>query len=262
MISIRTLALLVLVPIVALAGHATAQTSAPAIEWESSQAHITRAELEVMLTRYQEAAESNAYSRNVREQARWNAREIQRRLEEGDFRVGDRIALYVARETELTDTFAVRSGRVLTLPQIGEIPMDGVLRAELQDHLEQEIGRYIRDPVVRANALIPLTVTGAVGNPGFYTFASDALVTDILMDAGGPGGQANLDNIKVERQGETIWEGDELQRAITQGRTLDQLNLQPGDRVVVPEGGGWNWREFRWILGTVSAAIVLLSRVF
>ena len=38
------------------------------------------------------------------------------------------------------------------------------------------------------------------------------------------------------RQGE-LWGGEQLQQAIAQGRTLDALNLQAGDRIVVPEKG-------------------------
>src|ERR1043166_2314097 len=43
---------------------------------------------------------------------------IRERLENGDFNVGDRIALRVANVPSLTDTFTVRGGRVLELPDI------------------------------------------------------------------------------------------------------------------------------------------------
>src|SRR6266566_4950303 len=52
------------------------------------------------------------------------------RLARGDFRVGDRILLSVQGEKELSDTFTVGLGGQLTLPLIGNVPLEGVLRSE------------------------------------------------------------------------------------------------------------------------------------
>jgi hypothetical protein len=58
------------------------------------------------------------------------------------------------------------------------------------------------------------------------------------MAAGGPAGNANIDAIRVERGDLRVWEGDRLQQAMIEGRTLDQLNVHAGDRIFIPQGGG------------------------
>ncbi len=232
--------------------------------WDPTGVQLTRAELETLLRRYEETARSSAYSDEVRAQARDEAELIRVRLAEGDIQVGDRIQLTVDGRTELTDTFSVVAGRVLVLPMIGEIPVGGVLRSELQGHLSNEIGRYLRDPTVRARSLIRLEVIGAVARQGFYTMPSDILVSDALMLAGGPGSTADLDRIRVERNQQVIWSSTRLRRAMQEGRTLDQLSIRAGDGIIVPErteGGSW-WRTGLMILTGVSTAVLAAERLF
>lgn len=243
-----------------------AVVAAPAVAqqgWDPTGVQLTRAELQALLQRYEETAASSSYSGEVREQARDEASLIRTRLEEGDLRVGDRIQLTVEGHADLTAEFAVVAGRVLVLPAIGEVPLDGVLRAELQDHLAQHIARFIRDPVVRARSLIRLEVIGAVAQQGFYTIPSDILVSDALMLAGGPATNADLERVRVERNRQVIWSSDRLRRAMQEGRTLDQLSIRAGDGIIVPErsGGSW-WRTGLMVLTGVSTAILAASRVF
>lgn len=232
--------------------------------WDPTGVQLTRAELESLLRRYEETAGSSAYSGEVRAQARDEAELIRVRLAEGDLRVGDRIQLTVEGHADLTGEFAVVAGRVLVLPAIGEVPVSGVLRSELQDHLATEIGRFIRDPAVRARSLIRLEVIGAVARQGFYTIPSDILVSDALMLAGGPVSEADLDRIRVERNRQVIWSSNRLRRAMQEGRTLDQLSIRAGDGIIVPEraeGGSW-WRTGLMILTGVSTAVLAAERLF
>ena len=203
--------------------------------WDARKAQVTRADLEELLARLEQTASSNAYSGALRDQARDEARLIRARLVEGDFQVGDRILLFVENEEALSDTFAVQPGRIINLPQIGAVSLAGVLRAELESHLNTALAKFLRDPRVQARALIRLTLTGSVGSPGFYMVSAEDLLTDALMLAGGPSSNADVTEIKVLRGDRDIWDGEALQNAIIQGRTIDQLNLRSGDTVNVPE---------------------------
>ncbi|HEU5209049.1 MAG TPA: polysaccharide biosynthesis/export family protein [Longimicrobiales bacterium] len=232
--------------------------------WDPTGVQLTRSELQELLSRYEETASSSAYSGEVRAQARDEAALIRTRLDEGDLRVGDRIELTVEGHQDLTAEFAVVAGRVLVLPAIGEVSVAGVLRSELQDHLTREIARYIRDPVVRARSLIRLEVIGAVGAQGFYTIPSDILITDALMQAGGPSAEADLEKIRIERNRQVIWSSDRLRRAMQEGRTLDQLSIRAGDGIIVPQrtaGEGW-WRTGLMILTGISTAFIAAERIF
>ncbi|NLG63491.1 MAG: hypothetical protein GX539_14730 [Candidatus Cloacimonetes bacterium] len=227
-------------------------------------ANLTRAELEEMLQSFQETASSSAFSGDARQEARNHAEMIRRRLSEGDLQVGDRIELVVEGHPDLTQTFTVGAGRVLPLPAIGEVQLSGVLRSELQDHLTEYIGRYIVNPVVRARALMRLQIIGAVGTQGFYTVPSDVLISDALMLAGGPASSADLAKMSIRRGEQIIWQGNALQSAIQNGRTLDQLSVQAGDGIYVPARGSTleSLRNSMFIITGLSTLALLIERVF
>jgi protein involved in polysaccharide export with SLBB domain len=230
-------AALLLLLLLLLAGLLVAPRSLPAQQgmWDGQQVELSRAELERLLHEFEGLSESRAYSSVMRGQARREADLIRARLERGDFQIGDQIALTVEGEAGLTGGFVVQAGPRIVLPLLGPVSLAGVLRSELESHLEEEVGRYVRSPTVRARSSIRIMVTGAIGSPGYLVVPTDLVFTDVLMAAGGPGGNAELAKIRVERNSQPIWNGAALQQAIIEGRTLDQLSIQAGDHVIVPD---------------------------
>jgi len=230
--------------------------------WDPGRPNMTRAALEDLLARYEQATTSAGYTEDLRERARYEASLIRTRLVEGDFQVGDRVLLLVEGEQELSDTFAVAMGPALLLPVVGEIPLKGVLRSELEDHIREHLKRFYRDPVVRARALIRIEVAGEVERPGFYVLAPETPVTDVLMLAGGMTREAAQRSIRVERGDETIWGAEALRQAIIEARTLDQLSVRAGDRLVVPRqrslGFGEMLRVAAFVLPSVVTLVTLL----
>lgn len=224
--------------------------------------HASREELMTLAAEAERQA-SSASAEETRQQKLLEARELRERLRDGDFQVGDRIVLSVRGDSALTDTFVVRAGRTLSLPNTSEISLAGVLRSELQSFVSKEIARYVREPVVQASSLIRLAVLGEVTRPGFYAVGSDVLVTDVIMLAGGPNSDADLRKVSVRRGTREVWTADRIHAAMTQGTTLDQLNLRAGDELVIGER---KRRGFGSVLGVVSAlsavafSIVSLSR--
>jgi protein involved in polysaccharide export with SLBB domain len=222
---------------------------------------MTRAQLEEQVR----AAEQLAGTGNerTRQQAMTQVAMLRQRLAEGDLQVGDRVALYVAGYPQMSDTFTVAMGRVLVVPEAGEIPLQGVLRSELQAHLTSQIGRVLREPTVRAQPLIRLEIRGAVGRPGFYTMAADMLLSDVIMAAGGPGTEAGLDNLKIVRGTSTLWSGDQTRSAMIEGLTLDQLNVRAGDRIEVPtrRTAGTTFRTILGVASGIASAIYLIHLI-
>lgn len=214
------------------------------VELGASGAELSRDELTQLLEEYEAASTSSAYSGSIRDEARSRAAMIRERLEKGDFRAGDRVALYVQGEPNLPDTVLVEPGPQITLPLFGSISLGGVLRSEIQDHLTRELGKIIRDPVIRAQGLLRLSIQGSVGRPGFYVVPADILVGDVLMIAGGPSSDAEVDKLRIERGSRRILEGEMMDDAMRQGRTLDQLSLQAGDQVYLPRKGSSNTSQF------------------
>lgn len=245
----------------ALAGALAAPLSAQE-PYDPSGLQMTREQLEAALAEYEQAANSPGYSSDLRERAEREAELVRERLEQGDFQVGDRIVLYVRGEPEMSDTLTVEPQQVVMLHEIGAISLQGVLRAELEEHMRTELARYVRDPQVTAESLIRVAILGAVGRPGFFVLPASMLLEDALMAAGGPSGNANLEKINVLRGDEVVWDGEELQQAMIDGRTLDQLNLRAGDQVDVPEErSGSFFSNFRNVLFFVTPIIAILTRV-
>jgi len=177
------------------------------------------------------------------------------------FQVGDRILLHVEGDSALSDTFTVVAGPALRLPLIGEIALAGVRRTDLEAHLSRELGRYIKDPVVQARALIRVSVVGEVIRPGFYAVPVDLVLPDALMLAGGATQSARVDRLRILRGNASLWSGTDLQAAIARGATLDELGIRAGDRIQVPPRGDpeSKWRVAGIIVTTLATAVTVVA---
>lgn len=189
------------------------------------------------------------------------AASIRRRLQEGDIQTGDRIYLEVQGEEALTDTFVVRTGRVLVLPNIPEqIPMQGLLRSELDGYLTRAIAKYIRDPQVDATAMIRVAVLGAVNKPGFYNLPPETLASDVMMLAGGPANDADIRKTVVRRSGTEVAAREQVQAALDRGASLDQMSVNSGDEIVVGKNSGGAMRFLPYI-GALTGIIFAVTRI-
>lgn len=207
----------------------------PAPAWNpGSRVQLTRADLEGMLAEYDRAAASRTGSAAFRARTAAEAEAVRARLRDGDLQVGDQVAVFVESQPAMSDTFVVRAGRVLFLPAVGDVPVGGLLRSEVEARVQEYVARVVRDPVVRAQPLVRLVVEGEVGAPGYYLVPADVPVSDVLMTAGGVTTRAALARVRIERGGTPVWQGQPLQEAVARGRTVDAMNLHPGDRLFVP----------------------------
>jgi polysaccharide export outer membrane protein len=179
-----------------------------------------------------------------------------------DFEQGDQIFLEVEGDSQFTKAFSVGPGPALTLPVIGAIPLSGVRRADVETYLTQQLGRYMKNPVVHAKVLVRLGVFGEVEKPGYYAVASGAVVSDALMAAGGPTKDAKFTSARIEREGKGLYEGNAFQDAFARGMTVEGLGLRTGDRIIVPRRAD---PESKWriigILAAIPAAIVIATQL-
>ena len=205
---------------------------------DPSRLEIDRAELTRLLTQYDAVAMSTAYSDALREEGRAQASTIRERLSVGDFRAGDQIGVIIEGAGAVqsdTLTLTVEAGPLIDVPSLGPIPLEGVLRSELETHLGKEFGRFLQSPRVQAHALIRVSVMG-VAQPGFYMIPADLPLSEAVMLAGGPGLGADPGQIRVERGADVLWSVEELLAPVAAGGTLDDLGLRAGDRIILREG--------------------------
>jgi hypothetical protein len=184
-----------------------------------------------------------------------NAFLINYRLKQGDFRAGDRVVVKIEGSAGFSDTLVVRSGKVLPIPQMGELPLDGVLRSEISPLLKAHVAKYLRDPVVQVTPLVRVGVLGSVGKPGFYYTAADLPLSDVLMTAGGPTNDADVGKISIKRDGAEIIDNENSSAALAKGMSLDMMHVEAGDEISVGRQRNFSWGV---IVPTVTGILGLL----
>ncbi|MDP9201938.1 MAG: SLBB domain-containing protein [Gemmatimonadota bacterium] len=230
----------------AIAGATSAQ--APAV-YQGRQNFETR-----------EALEAQAKLADAKQQksASWL---IRSRLEHGDFQPGDRIIVRVKGSVGFSDTLPVRAGKLLQLPQMGDFPLDGVLRSELVPKLSAHVGKYLRNPQVEATQLVRVGVLGNVIRPGFYYSPADVPLSDVLMLAGGTNPDADLGKISVSREGQVVIDQQNMRVALSEGVSLDLLNMQAGDEITVGKQRHFNWPVVVPTVTGVLGLLIALSQI-
>jgi len=157
-----------------------------------------------------------------------------------DYKIGNGDVLQVSvwGEPQLTRSVTVRPDGKISLPLIDELEVAGTTTPQLQEQLNQRFAAYIRHP--QAAVLVAeihsklVYVTGEVQRPGAYPVASSITVVQLIARAGGTTEFAKQSKMYVLRQSN----GKRLNvnyKAVIQGRReSENVELLPGDTVVVP----------------------------
>lgn len=135
----------------------------------------------------------------------------------------------------------------ITLPLLGEIPVQGLTISEAEHKLQGLYDRYIQHPQIGVHVSEyrsqRVAVVGAVQNPGVFELSGPKTVVDVLAIAKGLGGNASS-QIQLYRQtpeGRTSYVIDLL--TLTKGIGSDvgvlTLPVQSGDVITVPEAGSF-----------------------
>lgn len=210
----------------------------------------TRTELEKAASAA-ETASLSAPDEKTRAKYRADAAAIRMRLANGDFIPGDRISLLVLGDSALSDTFTVRGDRMLPLPNLPPISLQGVLDSELEPHLTKELLQYIKQVSLEATPLIRISLIG-FPQSNFFTIPVDQSITDVISLAGGWGSQVAHDKAVVRRAGAVYLDAKATAEAIRGGKTVGDMALRDGDELYVPaRSGTQGWQQ---VLGIVSAA--------
>jgi protein involved in polysaccharide export with SLBB domain len=220
----------------------------------------TRAQLTAALESAERAAVSGAG--RDRDRARDEAAAIRARLRDGDFQVGDRIGLALAGDTVVRE-LTVREGGLLDFPYgVGPLTITGVLRSELVDAIGAHMRKFVRDPDIRVFPLQRVTVVGAVQRPGLYWVRRDLQLSEVVMRAGGPQGNARLEKATVVRSGREVIGSKAYARLSREGRTVEESGVVAGDEIRIPQRGQRNWAQVAsYAFFGISALAALLALV-
>lgn len=223
-----------------------------------SVATVQQASREALSARLAEVEQVLTLAANNRKApvaAQAEAAQLRQRLADGDFQVGDRFLLTLVWDSIVTDTAQVREGLVVAIRSLPDVSVRGVLRAELERHLNAHVGQYLRNATVRTAALTRVSVVGTVLRPGFYHAAPNRPLSELVMVAGGPTELSNLNELEVRRNGRTILGAKESRRAIRSGRTLEEMDIRSGDEVRIPQKRKIPWQGILQ-LGFIASSLL------
>lgn len=182
---------------------------------------------------------------------------------EGEYLIGagDGLGISVWERPELTRNVIVRQSGVITFPPLGDVTASGITSADLARDLERRLNDFLRRPtqvtveVVAFNSQY-VTVVGAVGAPGRYSFERLPGVLEVLGSAGGGALGADISGVQIYRTegGRQVAVPVDLAAAMRDGNLAAVPALKAGDVVYVPGsaaemGGGAN---VAYVVGDVA----------
>ena len=118
----------------------------------------------------------------------------------------DRITVHCLNAEEFPSTpIRIDSDGQVTLPFVGRVTLAGLSITEAEKRLTVQLSRFLRRPQVALNVVEshsqPVSVLGAVNNPGAYQLEGEKTLTEILSMAGGLRRDAGR-TLKVTRRAE------------------------------------------------------------
>lgn len=154
--------------------------------------------------------------------------------------VDDRLEISFWREKELSADVVVRPDGRISLPLLNEVQAAGLTPEQLRGALLEAAESLVDDPaatvVVKEIHSRRAFITGNVEKPGMYPLNVPMTVLQLIASAGGLREFVGGKNIVIVRR-----EGDRDVRlpfdyqAVVTGRRLQQnIELRPGDTVIVP----------------------------
>ena len=156
-----------------------------------------------------------------------------------DYKIGpdDSLQVTVAEDAHMSGAVLVRPDGKITLPTIGDVPAAGLTPVELAANITELVKKYIKEPTVTVGVLSinskQVILVGEVQHVGPIPIRPDMTVLQAIVTAGGLSPYANKKKIYVLR-GEP---GKQQKIPFNYKKALsnDDMLVQPGDRIVVPD---------------------------
>jgi polysaccharide export outer membrane protein len=156
---------------------------------------------------------------------------------------GDELQVFVWRDPELTVTVPVRPDGKISTPLVEDMPAVGKTPVVLARDVEKVLSVYVKSPQVNiivtkpASAFSQVKVIGQVLHPAAVPYREGMTVLDAVLAVGGLANFAAGNRAHIVRmaQGQQIELSVRLEALVNSGDMRQNLRLQPGDVLVVPE---------------------------
>ena len=159
---------------------------------------------------------------------------------------GDSVQVFVWRNPEVSGTFPVRPDGKMTMNLVEDIQASGKTPTQLARDIEKALSKYIQDPiatVIVAGGIGPynqqIRVLGEAGTPKAMGYVEGMSLVDVMIAVGGlsdfaAGNKAYISRI-VKEDGERAQFGVRLEDLLRDGDSTANVEIRPGDVLVIPE---------------------------
>lgn len=157
---------------------------------------------------------------------------------------GDTLNIVVWRNPELSTTVPVRPDGKIAAPLVEDMVAMGKDPSTLARDIEQALAKYIRDPVVTVvvtNFVGPyseqIRVVGEAAKPQVLPYKMKMTLLDVMIAVGGMTDFADGNSASILRTAEGNKQyGVRIADLVKRGDVSANVEMQPGDVVIIPQG--------------------------
>lgn len=183
--------------------------------------------------------------------------------------IGDVLSVTFWQKPELNSEAKVNSAGEIELPVIGNVQASGLTVSQLREKIISKISLLditVTQATVKVTQFASKTVyvTGAVGNPGKFSFESIPNLWRVILEAGGPLPTAVLNNVTIVRGGDeqagNILTAD-VSAALEQGDFALLPPVYPGDTIHIGQRDASSPYAISSSPGAVQNVVYVLGQV-
>jgi protein involved in polysaccharide export with SLBB domain len=172
----------------------------------------------------------------------------------------DAVEVKIWRQEDVSGWYYVDADTNLNIPLLGKFPVSNVVIDSLDRLLINRFRNYYGDVLLNVNFYYRINIFGEVKSPGFYYVRREDNLANLLAQAGGPTERGSLGGIRILNLGmaRTV----NFETILKSGDNIDDLNLRPGDVVIVPRrfiAGLQEWSVI-FTLGTLILQIYSVAK--
>jgi len=152
----------------------------------------------------------------------------------------DKLSVLFWQDKDMSVDVVVRPDGKITLPLLNDIQASGLTPEDLRKAVIAAAKRLVQDPnatvIVREINSRKVFITGAVEKPGHYPLNGPTTVLQLIATAAGVKEYAESSNIVIIRteNGKQLTLKFDYKAVTRQGNIAQNIELKPGDTVVVP----------------------------
>jgi len=152
---------------------------------------------------------------------------------------------------EFDQSIAIQPDGFVSLRSVGDLYVAGKSLPELSEMLGKAYGQFLHDPIINVELKEfekPYFIAGGeFGKPGKYELRGDTTVAEAVAIAGGFTDKAKHSEVLLFRRVPGGWDEArrlDVKQMMAKGNLAEDMHLQPGDLVFVPQNKLSKIRQF------------------